>query len=75
VVSGPPIASAKRPTARVGASRERDVTLLDLLDRLLGGGVVVQGEIMLAAADIDLVHVGLNLVVASVDTLAGGGAD
>jgi hypothetical protein len=59
----------------VGASRERDLTLVDLLDRLLGGGVVVQGEIMLAAADIDLVHVGLSLVVASVDTLAGGGAD
>jgi hypothetical protein len=75
VVSGPPIAAAKRPTARVGVSRERDVTLLDLLDRLLGGGVVVQGEIMLAAADIDLVHVGLSLVVASVDTLAGEGAD
>jgi hypothetical protein len=72
VVSGPPIASVERPTARVGPSRERDVTLLDLLDRLLAGGVVVQGEIMLAAADIDLVHVGLNLVVASVDTLAGG---
>jgi hypothetical protein len=57
----------------VGASRQRDVTLLELLDRLLAGGVVIQGEVMLAAADIELVRVGLNLVVASVDTLSGEG--
>jgi hypothetical protein len=47
----------------------RRVTLLDLLDRLLGGGVLVQGQIMLAAADIDLVELDLGLLVSSVDEL------
>ena len=32
---------------------ERDVALVDLVDRLLGGGVVIFGDITLAAADVD----------------------
>lgn len=49
--------------------RERDVTLLELLDRLLEGGVAIQGDITLAAADIDLVDVSLRLVVGAVETV------
>jgi hypothetical protein len=48
---------------------ERDFTLLELLDRLLEGGVAIHGELTLAVADIDLVRVGLRLVAASVETL------
>jgi hypothetical protein len=47
--------------------REQDVTLLELLDRLLQGGIVIQGDITLAAADIDLVNVSLRLIVGAVD--------
>ena len=47
---------------------ERDVALIDLLDRLLGGGVVIVGDITLAAADVDLVYVGLRALVSSVAT-------
>jgi hypothetical protein len=49
--------------------RSREVTLVDLVDRLLGGGVVISGDITLAVADVDLVHVSLRALVASVDTL------
>ena len=45
-----------------------DVALVDLLDRLLGGGVVVAGDITLAVADIDLVYVGLRALISSVAT-------
>lgn len=45
-----------------------DVALIDLLDRLLGGGVVLAGDITLAVADIDLVYVGLRALIASVAT-------
>ena len=45
---------------------QRDVALVDLLDRLLGGGVVIAGEITLAVADVDLVHVSLRALVSSV---------
>jgi hypothetical protein len=57
----------------VGPIAERDVALVDLLDRLLGGGVVIAGEITLAAADIDLVHVSLRALVSSVATAQRAG--
>jgi Gas vesicle protein len=47
---------------------ERDVALIDLVDRLLGGGVVIAGDITLAAAEVDLVYVGLRALVTSVAT-------
>jgi hypothetical protein len=50
------------------AIAERDVALVDLVDRLLGGGVVIAGEITLAVADVDLVHVSLRALVSSVAT-------
>jgi hypothetical protein len=49
----------------------REVALVDLVDRLLGKGVVITGDITLALADIDLVHVELRALIASVDSLAG----
>ena len=48
----------------------REVTLVDLVDRLLGGGVVISGDITLAVADIDLVQVSLRALVASVEKVA-----
>jgi len=48
--------------------REREVSLLDLVDRLLDGGVVVHGDITLAVADVDLIYVGLRALISSVET-------
>jgi hypothetical protein len=45
---------------------DRDVALVDLVDRLLAGGVVIAGDITLAVADIDLVYVGLRALISSV---------
>jgi len=50
-----------------GAIAERDVALVDLVDRLLGGGVVIAGDITLAVADVDLVHISLRALVSSVE--------
>jgi hypothetical protein len=50
-------------------TRNRDVSLLDLVDRLLDGGVVIGGEITLAVADVDLVYVGLRALIGSVETI------
>jgi Gas vesicle protein len=46
-----------------------DIALIDLLDRLLYGGVVIHGEITLGVADIDLVKLDLRVLVASIDKL------
>ena len=48
---------------------EEQVTLVELVDRVLNKGVVLSGDITLAVADIDLVYVGLRVLLASVGTL------
>lgn len=63
-------ASRERHAAsRRQASRRRDIALVDLIDRLLDGGVVIHGDITLAVADVDLLYVGLRALVASVETM------
>jgi hypothetical protein len=49
--------------------RQREVALVDLVDRLLAGGVVLGGEITLSIADVDLVHLRLRLLLGSVSGL------
>ncbi|MBT2482331.1 gas vesicle protein [Streptomyces sp. ISL-94] len=44
-----------------------EVALVDLLDRLLAGGVVLAGDITLSIADIDLVRVDLKALISSVN--------
>lgn len=56
-------------------SGAEDIALVDLLDRLLGGGVVLSGDITLAVADIDLVYVGLRALISSVETARRAGAE
>jgi hypothetical protein len=55
------------------AATAHDVALVDLLDRLLHGGVVLAGDITLAVADIDLVYVGLRALISSVATAEENG--
>ncbi|GAA1971631.1 gas vesicle protein [Catenulispora subtropica] len=47
------------------------VALVDLLDRLLAGGVVIAGEITLSIADVDLVRISLRALIASVRAAVG----
>jgi gas vesicle protein GvpA/GvpJ/GvpM family len=60
----------RRPT--VHAER---IALVDLLDRVLAGGVVVSGEVTLSIADVDMVRVSLRALVTSVSALAKASAD
>ena len=48
---------------------QHEVTLLELVDRVLNKGVVLSGDITLAVADVDLVYVGLRVLLSSVATL------
>jgi gas vesicle structural protein len=48
---------------------QEQVTLLELVDRVLNKGVTLTGDIMLSVADVDLVYVGLRVLLASVGTL------
>ncbi|MFB7668204.1 gas vesicle protein [Kitasatospora sp. NPDC056138] len=46
---------------------QRQVALIDLLDRLLSDGVVLTGDVILSIADIDLVRVSLRALIVSIN--------
>lgn len=45
-----------------------DLSLLETLDHVLNRGLVIAGEITISVADIDLIFLGLNVLVSSVET-------
>lgn len=57
------------PVPAPRAAMERPVALIDLLDRVLAGGVVITGDLTLSIADVDLVHISLRALLSSVSAL------
>jgi len=49
--------------------KSKDVTLLELLDRILDKGVIISGDIMISVADVDLIYLGLRVLLSSVETI------
>jgi hypothetical protein len=72
-----PATHTERPATHTErpAIRAERIALVDLLDRVLAGGVVVSGEVVLSIADVDMVRISLRALVTSVSTLARAGAD
>lgn len=48
---------------------EDEMALAALVSRVLDRGVVVSGEVVIGVAGVDLLYLGLDLVLASVETL------
>jgi hypothetical protein len=46
-----------------------DTTLLDLLDRLLNKGVVLNGDVVMGVAGVDLLYLRLSSLLCAVDRL------
>ena len=46
-----------------------DASLLELVDRLLHKGVVLAGHATISVAGVDLIYLGLNVVLAAVETI------
>ena len=44
------------------------VSLCEVLDRVLNKGAVIVGDVMISVADIDLVYLGLQVILTSVET-------
>ena len=55
-------------TAIIEEWEESDISLLETLDHVLNRGLVIAGEITISVADIDLIFLGLNVLVSSVET-------
>lgn len=50
-------------------TENEEVTLLELLDRLLDKGIVITGDLVISIAKVDLIYVGLKLIISSIETL------
>ncbi len=48
------------------------VSLCEVLDRVLNKGVVVAGDVTISVADIDLIYLGLQIVLTSMETARQG---
>lgn len=62
------VARGAAPTADTGRT-SRDLaptSLVDLLDRLLGTGVVLAGDVVVSLAGVDLVEIKLQVLISSV---------
>ena len=51
-----------------GLAEQDGVSLLDILDHVLNAGVVVHGSLIISLAGVDLIYLGLNVVLTSVET-------
>ena len=49
-------------------SGEDEASLLDILDHVLNAGVVLHGSLVISIAGVDLIYLGLNAVLTSVET-------
>ena len=49
--------------------RSKDITILEVLDRVLNKGVILTGDLVISVADIDLVYLGVKLMLSSVETM------
>ncbi len=47
---------------------DAEISLLEILDHVLNSGVVIHGSLVISLAGVDLVYIGLNVVLTSVET-------
>ena len=59
--------SRRAPPSRLALQRR--VSLCETLDRVLDRGAVVAGDIVISVADVNLLYIGLDLVVASIERI------
>ncbi len=45
-----------------------EVSLLEILDHVLNSGVIIHGSLVISLAGVDLVYLGLNVVLTSIET-------
>lgn len=51
------------------AAPEREIELAELVSRVLDRGVVLEGEMVISVADVDLVYLSLRVLLTSVENM------
>lgn len=60
--------SASGEVVMIGNDAQDEVSLLDVLDHVLNAGVVIHGSVVISLAGVDLIYLGVNVVLTSVET-------
>ena len=55
-------------TTFISPQADDEASLLDILDHVLNAGVVIHGNLIISLAGVDLIYVGLNVVLTSIET-------
>ena len=63
---------ARRPTDAEVVLGEQDASLLDIVDNVLNKGVVLNGDVTIALAEVDLVYARLSLLLCAADRVLPG---
>ena len=60
--------STRTDVMSIDSAPEPEISLLDIIDNVLTAGVVVHGSVVISLAGVDLIYLGLNAVLTSVET-------
>ncbi|WP_432476101.1 gas vesicle protein [Nocardioides sp. GXQ0305] len=60
------VATESRPAS------QQQIALVDLLDRLLGTGIVLSGDVVISLAGVDLVQISLRALITSIRSEMAG---
>ena len=55
----------------ITCDEDEHISLCETLDRVLNKGAVVVGEVIISVANVDLIYLGLQLVLKSIDGAPG----
>ena len=61
--------SGKKRTVAEEIIEHADASLLEIIDHVLNKGVMIQGEVILGVAGVDLVYLRLNAILCAADKL------
>ena len=62
------MAANQNPILTPAQGPEEEASLLEVLDHVLNAGIVLHGSIVISIAGVDLVYLGLNAILTSVET-------
>lgn len=57
------------PERRIAPDEE--FALVDLVNRVLDKGAVISGDVTISVAGVDLIYLGLNIILSSVESMRG----
>ncbi|MDP9160270.1 MAG: gas vesicle protein [Acidobacteriota bacterium] len=60
--------SAGSNVALISSTPDDEVSLVEILDHVLNSGVVIRGSLIISLAGVDLIYLGMDVILTSVET-------